>query len=70
MVITSEINNLKLPMKMELNISHHLQKKLLKLIPELFVKAWGYNCSVPGPTIIVKPNDKACIRVIAWTRSA
>ncbi|MGG7172750.1 hypothetical protein [Clostridium neonatale] len=57
-------------MKMELNISHHLQKKLLKLIPELFVKAWGYNCSVPVPTIIVKPNDKVCIRVIAWTRSA
>lgn len=32
--------------------------------PGLFVKAWGYNGSVQGPTIKVSPNDKVCIRVI------
>lgn len=36
----------------------------LELIPGLFVKAWGYNGSVPGPTIIVNPKDKVCIKVI------
>lgn len=36
----------------------------LELIPGLFVRALGYNGSVPGPTIKVNPSDKVCIRVI------
>ena len=36
----------------------------LELIEGLFVKTWGYNGSVPGPTIIVNKGDDVCIRVI------
>ena len=36
----------------------------LELIKGLYVKAWGYNGSVPGPTIIVNQGDNVCIRVI------
>lgn len=36
----------------------------LELIDGLFVNAWGYNGSVPGPTIHVNHGDKVCIRVI------
>jgi len=34
-----------------------------ELLPGLFIKAWGYNGSTPGPTIIVNPGDNVNIRV-------
>lgn len=65
MVITPGIEDL--DYKYEDGIKHFTliaEEVDLELIPGLFVKAWGYNGSVPGPTIKVKPNDKVCIRVI------
>lgn len=35
-----------------------------ELVDGIFIKAWGYNGSTPGPTIRVFPGDKVCIRVI------
>lgn len=35
-----------------------------ELVDGIFVKAWGYNGSTPGPTIRVFPGDRVCIRVI------
>ena len=35
-----------------------------ELVDGIFVRAWGYNGSTPGPTIRVFPGDKVCIRVI------
>lgn len=35
-----------------------------ELVDGIFIKAWGYNGSTPGPTIRVCPGDRVCIRVI------
>ncbi|WP_431028039.1 multicopper oxidase family protein [Lysinibacillus sp. LZ02] len=35
-----------------------------ELVNGIFIKAWGYNGSTPGPTIRVYPDDYVCIRVI------
>lgn len=35
-----------------------------EILPGLFINAWGYNGSVPGPTILVYPGDYVNIRVI------
>ena len=35
-----------------------------ELLPGLFINGWGYNGSIPGPTIQVLPNDDVNIRVI------
>lgn len=34
-----------------------------EILPKVFMKAWGYNGSTPGPTIIVYPGDYVNIRV-------
>jgi FtsP/CotA-like multicopper oxidase with cupredoxin domain len=34
-----------------------------ELLPGLFIKGWGYNGSIPGPTIQVYPGDYVYIRV-------
>lgn len=65
MVITPGINNLEYEYKN--GVKHFTliaEEVKLELIEGLFVKAWGYNGSVPGPTIIVNPGDDICIRVI------
>lgn len=35
-----------------------------ELVEGIFIHAWGYNGSTPGPTIRVYPGDKVVIRVI------
>lgn len=35
-----------------------------EILPGVFIKGWGYNGSIPGPTIQVYPGDYVCIRVI------
>lgn len=65
MVITPGIENLKYECKD--GVKHFTlvaEEVNLELISGLFVKAWGYNGSLPGPTIIVDPGDSVCIRVI------
>lgn|GEM_PF-6311909 len=34
-----------------------------ELLPDLFIKAWGYNGTTPGPTILVYPGDYVNFRV-------
>jgi len=34
-----------------------------EILPGLFIKAWGYNGSTPGPTILVSPGDNVNLRV-------
>ncbi|MFL0198002.1 multicopper oxidase family protein [Clostridium sp. WILCCON 0269] len=34
-----------------------------EILPGVFIKGWGYNGSIPGPTIKVYPNDYVNIRV-------
>lgn len=65
MVITPGIKNLEYEYKD--GVKHFTliaEEVKLELIKGLFVKAWGYNGFVPGPTIIVNPGDNVCIRVI------
>lgn len=35
-----------------------------EILPGVFIKGWGYNGSIPGPTIQVYPGDYVRIRVI------
>ncbi len=35
-----------------------------EILPGLFINSWGYNGSMPGPTILVYPGDHVNIRVI------
>lgn len=35
-----------------------------EILPGLFIKGWGYNGSLPGPTILVQPEDYVYIRVV------
>jgi len=35
-----------------------------EILPGVFIKGWGYNGSIPGPTIQVYPDDYISIRVI------
>lgn len=34
-----------------------------EILPGVFIKAWGYNGTTPGPTILVYPGDYVSIRV-------
>lgn len=40
-----------------------VEKVKREILPGIFINAWGYNGSIPGPTIKVYPNDYICIRV-------
>ena len=65
MVITPGINNLEFDYSNGIKYFTLVAEEVkLELIKGLYVKAWGYNGSVPGPTIIVDPGDNVCIRVI------
>ena len=35
-----------------------------EILPGVFIKGWGYNGCIPGPTIQVYPGDYISIRVI------
>jgi manganese oxidase len=38
-----------------------------EILPGIFIQGWGYNGSIPGPTIKVYPEDCVSIRVYnAW----
>ncbi|WP_435162999.1 multicopper oxidase family protein [Paenibacillus glycanilyticus] len=64
MVITPDIPNLPFIKKngikyFELNVEPVKQE----ILPGLFINAFGYNGSSPGPTIVVNPGDYVQIRV-------
>lgn len=65
MLITPDVPNLpyitiKNDVKFFELIAEPVQREIL---PGLFIKGWGYNGSIPGPTILVYPGDYVCIRV-------
>jgi FtsP/CotA-like multicopper oxidase with cupredoxin domain len=64
MVITPDINIL--PYK-EINRVKYFELVAepvnQEILPGVFIKGWGYNGSIPGPTIQVYPGDFVNIRV-------
>lgn len=64
MAITPDVPNLK-------HIKHKgvkyfeliAEPAIRELLPGLFINGWGYNGSIPGPTIQVYPDDEVNIRV-------
>ncbi len=64
MVITPDIPNL--PYTVKNGVKHFeliAQPVKRELLPGLYINAWGYNGSTPGPTIQVYPGDYVNIRV-------
>lgn len=64
MVVTPDITNLTYVVKKGIKyfelVAEPVQRELL---PGLFIRGWGYNGSIPGPTIQVYPGDYVNIRV-------
>jgi len=64
MIITPDIENL--PFKMMKGVKYFelvAEPVLREILPGLFIKGWGYNGSIPGPTIQVYPGDYVNIRL-------
>ena len=64
MVITPDIENL--PFKMINGVKYFelvAEPVTREILPGVFIKGWGYNGSIPGPTIQVYPGDYVNIRV-------
>jgi FtsP/CotA-like multicopper oxidase with cupredoxin domain len=65
MVITPDIPSLNYTMvdgyKLFQLIAEPVNREIL---PGIFIEGWGYNGSIPGPTIQVYPKDRVIIRVI------
>lgn len=64
MVITPDLHNL--PYKEIKGVKYFelvAEEVERELLPGLFIKAWGYNGSTPGPTIQVYPGDYVNFRV-------
>lgn len=64
MVITPDVFNLPFNIKNGVKyfelVAEPVQRELLS---GLFIRGWGYNGSIPGPTILVYPDDYVNIRV-------
>lgn len=64
MVVTPDVPNLPFVMKNGVKYFQLVAEPVLReLLPGLFIKGWGYNGSIPGPTIQVYPGDYVNIRV-------
>jgi Putative multicopper oxidases len=65
MVITPDIENLNYTWidgyKFFQLIAEPVKREIL---PGIFIEGWGYNGSIPGPTIQVYPKDNVIIRVV------
>ena len=65
MVITPDIPTLKYTTKNGIKFFELIAEPVSQeILPGIFIKGWGYNGSIPGPTIQVYPGDYICIRVI------
>jgi FtsP/CotA-like multicopper oxidase with cupredoxin domain len=63
-VITPDINTLTCIIKNDIKYFELIAEPVKQeLLPNLFINAWGYNGSTPGPTILVYPGDTVNIRV-------
>ncbi|GFZ32243.1 hypothetical protein CSC2_27690 [Clostridium zeae] len=64
MVITPDINVLPCIVKNGIKYFELIAEPVKQeLLANLFINAWGYNGSTPGPTILVYPGDTVNIRV-------
>lgn len=64
MVITPDISTLPFTMKNGVKYFELIAEPVKReLLPGLYINAWGYNGSTPGPTIQVYPGDYVNIRV-------
>ncbi len=64
MVITPQLKNL--PFILKNGVKHFeliAEPVITEILPGIYMNAWGYNGSSPGPTILVYPDDEVCIRV-------
>lgn len=65
MVITPDISTLEYTMKNGIKYFELVAETVnQEILPGVFIKGWGYNGSIPGPTIQVYPGDYISIRVI------
>lgn len=65
MVIAPDINNLHYKMIKGVKYFELTAEPVnQEILPGVFIKGWGYNESIPGPTILVYPGDYVNIRVI------
>lgn len=64
MVISPNVPNL--PYTLQDGVKHFelfAEPVKQEILPEVFLQAWGYNGTTPGPTILVYPGDWVNIRV-------
>ncbi|MBM7607289.1 FtsP/CotA-like multicopper oxidase with cupredoxin domain [Lysinibacillus composti] len=65
MVITPDIPTLNYTIKNGIKYFELVAEPVnQEILPGVFIKGWGYNGSIPGPTIQVYPGDYISIRVI------
>lgn len=65
MVITPDIPNLPFAIHNGVKCFELVAEAVEReLLPGLFIRGWGYNGSIPGPTIQVYPGDYVNLRVI------
>ncbi|KMT22532.1 multicopper oxidase family protein [Clostridium cylindrosporum] len=64
MVVTPDIYSLKYTMSKGVKYFELVAEPVnQEILPGVFIKGWGYNGSIPGPTIKVYPGDYVNIRV-------
>lgn len=64
MTITPDIPSLKYKLRNGIKYFELIAEEVeQEILPGVFIKGWGYNGSIPGPTIKVYPNDYVNIRV-------
>ena len=64
MVITPDVPNLPFTMKNGIKYFELIAEPVRReLLPDLYMNGWGYNGTIPGPTIQVYPGDYVNIRV-------
>lgn len=65
MVISPDIKTLKYILKDGIKYFELIAEPVKReILPGVFINGWGYNGSIPGPTIQVFPGDYVIIRVI------
>ena len=65
MVITPDIPTLEYTLRNRIKYFELVAEPVnQEILPGVFIKGWGYNGSIPGPTIQVYPGDYISIRVI------
>lgn len=71
MVVTPGVQNLPYKIKNGVKFFELIAQPVEReILPGIFIKGWGYNGSIPGPTIEVNPGDYVIIRVVNYLPDA